>query len=121
MDPLPGSKPGLTHHPDVEFHVRVGDRTGQWLSFPQAAGHAVQWALGSPFRASHREAIVDVVVHSREGAFWWGSSEAVAQYERNPDADVLQRIRLHVDSTPKLASLPAPRPKASSSRSASRR
>jgi hypothetical protein len=88
-------------HKDVDFevfdaraHARVGETT--WKLFNKAAAHAVTIAL------SGGKPTIDIVVHSAAGARWLGGSDAVAQYEEDPEASVFERIEIKANSLGRL-------------------
>lgn len=90
-----------TKHKDVEFHVQGDDRSAKTDVFDdlrEAGVHAIAMALsrGQPVR-------VDVVIHSRAGAKWYGGDEAVEMYDEDPDASVSDRIVIRAESLGRIA------------------
>lgn len=80
-------------HKDVEF--AVDDASGNeriFKKFDEAAGFAVSLA------ASGRATKIDVLIHSRAGARWWGDDHAVEEYNSDPDASVSERIQITAES-----------------------
>lgn len=82
-------------HKDVEFHVELAGRDNTvkvFKTFDKAASHALMLALthGIPV-------YVDAVVWSAAGARWYGGSDAVDQYNEDPEASVFDRMVVRVD------------------------
>jgi len=77
-------------HKDVEFEVEYEPRGQTWnyKTFAEAAAQALAVS------ASHggEEVLLDVLIHSRAGARWWGGDYAVEEYESDPEASVSDRL-----------------------------
>ena len=78
-------------HKDIEFAVSSGERPTQYFKKWEKAV-----ALAFAFSASRggEEAVIDVLVHSREGARHWLGDAGVEMYNEDPDASVFQRLSL---------------------------
>jgi hypothetical protein len=76
-------------HPDVEF--AVGDK--HYERFNEAAGIAVARAV-----SKGKDEVIDVLVHSKAGARWYGGDEAVEMYDEDPEASVFERIWVRAGS-----------------------
>jgi len=81
-------------HRDVEFSVDdAGGKERIFNTFDEAAGFAIAIA------ASKGETVnIDVLIHSRAGAEWWGGDHAAEEYESDPDASVSERIEIRAES-----------------------
>jgi len=80
-------------HRDVEYAVEDGgghQRT--FHDFDEAAGFALTMAV------SRGETDLDVLIWSEEGAEWYGGSDAVEQYNEDPEASVFERFEIHVNA-----------------------
>lgn len=88
-------------HKDVEFLVQGGyaRRKGDKIfkRFDEAAAHAVDAAIASG------DATIDVLVWSRSGARWLGGSDAVEQYDEDPEASVFERVELKANVVGRIA------------------
>ena len=81
-------------HKDVEF--AVDDNRGEeriFKTFDEAVAFAAGLALTTGVRIE-----LDVLISSRDGAEWWGGSDAGDQYDEDPDASVFDRILIKVTS-----------------------
>lgn len=79
-------------HKDVDFAVDdAGGNERIFKTWDEAAAFAVAIA------ASRGHANLDVLIHSRAGAKWYGGDEAVAQYKDDPDASVSDRLEITVN------------------------
>jgi hypothetical protein len=80
-------------HPDVEY--AVDDASGKervFKTFDEAAGFALSMAV------SRGETDLDVLIWSEEGAEWYGGSDAVEQYNEDPEASVFERFEIRVNA-----------------------
>lgn len=81
-------------HKDVEF--AVDDNRGEeriFKTFDEAAAFAVGLAVTTGVRVEF-----DILISSREGAEWWGGSDAGEQYDEDPEASVFDRLIVKVNS-----------------------
>ena len=81
-------------HRDVEF--AVDDNRGEehiFKTFDEAVAFAAGLALSTGVRIE-----LDVLVSSRDGAEWWGGSDAADDYDEDPDASVFDRMIIQVTS-----------------------
>lgn len=85
-------------HKDVEFQIDTPSGESRYFKhFNEAAAFAVTHA------ASGRPVELDVLIHSRAGAKWWGGDYAVKQYNDDPDASVSERLVISVDARGRIA------------------
>lgn len=77
-------------HKDVEFIVEGPGPTGA-ASTPRGFYDTAEDARGEPVT-------IDVVVHSKAGARWYGGDWAVEEYEEDPDASVFEHIVVRAES-----------------------
>lgn len=80
-------------HRDVEFRILgPNGRELYFNTFEKAAAAALLEAMRSGVWKNF-----DVIIHSEEGARWWGGDNAVEQYRQDPNASVFERSRIKVD------------------------
>lgn len=85
-------------HPDVDF--AVDDASGRehvFKTFDEAAGFALSMA------ASGVEANLDILIHSEEGAEWYGGDDAVEQYNEDPEASIFERLEITVNNVGRIS------------------
>ena len=86
-------------HKDVEY--AVDDASGQqriFKTFDEAAGFAVAIA------ASGKPVVdLDVLIWTKAGARFYGDSDAVEQYEEDPEASVFERLEIQVNFVGRVA------------------
>jgi len=74
----------------------VDDNRGEehiFKTFDEAVAFAAGLALSTGVRIE-----LDVLVSSRDGAEWWGGSDAADDYDEDPDASVFDRMIIQVTS-----------------------
>jgi hypothetical protein len=83
-----------SRHKDVEFAVNdAGGRERIFKTADEAAGFAITVAM-----ARGKDVNVDVLIHSKAGARWYGGDDAAEQYDEDPDASVSDRIVVRAES-----------------------
>lgn len=86
-------------HKDVEFSVLAhGGKEKIFRRFDEAVAFAVVMSVGDSNWQN-----VDVLIHSRAGARWWGGDYAVEEYEADPEASVSDRIVVKARSEGRIA------------------
>jgi hypothetical protein len=80
-------------HPQVEYAVDdAGGKERIFKTFDEAAGFAVAVALSGRERVN-----LDVLIHDKKGAKFYGGDDAVEQYNEDPDASVFERFEIRVN------------------------
>lgn len=84
-------------HKDVEFAVSAG--RGSQGRGPETVFSTWDEACVAAMSqgAAHGNAAIDVLVHSRAGAKWYGGSDAVEAYKEDPEASVFERFEIRVN------------------------
>jgi len=80
-------------HKDVEY--AVDDASGKervFKKFDEAAGFALAMAV------SRGSSNLDVLIHSKWGAKFYGGDDAFEQYKEDPDASVFERFEIRVNN-----------------------
>jgi len=86
-------------HKDVEY--AIDDPSGQehnFRTFDDAAGFAVSLAA-----STGSSVYIDVLIFSRDGARSYGGSDAVVDYNEDPEASVFERIEVKANSEGRVA------------------
>lgn len=86
-------------HKDVDFAVDdASDKERIFKHFDEAAGFAVAVA------ATGKENVcIDVLIHSKSGARFYGGDDAVEQYNEDPEASVFERLEIRVNPVGRVA------------------
>jgi hypothetical protein len=79
-------------HRDVEYSIKLGHKEVVFETLDDAAPYVLSAAL------AEGRAHLDVLVHSADGAAWYGGDEAVALYQDDPEASVFERIEVRASS-----------------------
>lgn len=79
-------------HKDVEFEVSAGEKMHRFKDWAEAASVAVAMSASG----GGEEAVIDVLVHSVEGAQHWLGGYGADMYREDPEASVFQRFSLRV-------------------------
>jgi hypothetical protein len=79
-------------HRDVEFSITLGHKEVVFETLDEAAPYVLSAALADG------RAFLDVLVHSEEGAAWYGGDEARELYEDDPEASMFERIEVRASS-----------------------
>ena len=80
-------------HKDVEFSVDLSStREEVFNKFDDAASFALTRAVASG------NARLNVMIHSKAGARWYGGDDAVQQYEEDPDASAFEAFDIKVNA-----------------------
>lgn len=85
-------------HKDVEFAVSAAEKTSYFKDWAEAAAVAVAMAA-----TSGGEAVIDVIVHSVEGAQHWLGGHGAEMYREDPEASVFQRISIRAEDKGRIA------------------
>ena len=87
-------------HKDVDFEVDTATGHGRknFDTWNEAAAYAI--ATGA---ARGQRINLDVLIHSRAGARWWGGEHAVEEYDADPDASVSERFVVNVNPQGRIA------------------
>jgi hypothetical protein len=81
-------------HPDVEFMVLDGGgRERYFKDFDEAAAFVIRGAIQD---GTWRN--LSVLVHSEDGARWYGGADGAELYRSDPDASVFEQMAVKVDS-----------------------
>lgn len=85
-------------HKDVNFEVSASGRERRsFYTFDEAAA----WALDTAIATG--SSTLDVIVWSKSGAKWIGGSDAVEQYQEDPDASVFERYKITVNNQGRIS------------------
>lgn len=71
----------------------AGGRERIFKTANEAAGFAITIAM-----SRGEDANIDVLIHSKAGARWYGGDDAAEQYAEDPDASVSDRIVVRAES-----------------------
>jgi hypothetical protein len=80
-------------HRDVEFSITLGHKEVVFETLDDAAPFVLSAAL------AEGRAYLDVLVHSADGAAWYGGEEAREIFEDHPNAVVFERIEVRASPT----------------------
>ena len=81
-------------HPQVEY--AVDDASGReriFKTFDEAAGFAVAVAVSGKEHVN-----LDVLIHNKSGARFYGGDDAVERYDEDPEASVFERFEITVNA-----------------------
>ena len=85
-------------HEDVDYVVDAPDGNETvFKDFDHAAGFALGMAV------ARGKIDLDVLIHSEEGAEWYGGDDAVEQYNEDPEASVFERFEIRVNAVGRVS------------------